>query len=140
MPIAVHPVAVTYTGLVITRHPLSPVDAIYRARIQRPDRYVHVVEFVGAPTEGWLGFAARLLAVPGDRLTRFEDAGRGVFRAVLFEQDTLVAATLITRGTDLHDHETLAPYFLDAGKASRERPTLLALLDTDGNRAIEAGP
>jgi assimilatory nitrate reductase catalytic subunit len=139
-PVAVAPISVVCSGLVVSRIPVRPHGAIYWSRSLSEHHYLHVVAFAERPAAGWSAWAEEVLGTPARTFMRFEDDGEDVFRAALTEAGSIAALILIGPGPRGIDIEALAGSLAENNPAAHEWARQLLVPAGDGAECARGAP
>ena len=139
-PVAVAPVSVVCSGLVVSRRPVTPNGAVYWSRSRSEDHYLHVVAFAERPAAGWSAWAEQLLGAPARTFMRFEDEGEDVFRAALIEGGSIVALILVEPGPQGIDLDAVAGSLAEKDPVAHEWAKRLLVPAGDGFECARGAP
>ena len=139
-PVAVAPVSVVCSGLVVSRRPVTPNGAVYWSRSRSEDHYLHVVAFAERPAAGWSAWAEQLLGAPARTFMRFEDEGEDVFRAALIEGGLIVALILVEPGPQGIDLDAVAGSLAEKDPVAHEWAKRLLVPAGDGFECARGAP
>ncbi|MDB5654878.1 MAG: assimilatory nitrate reductase alpha subunit apoprotein [Tardiphaga sp.] len=133
-PVAIAPHVFAQRGFVLSRTPLALPETALWTRVAVPGGVGYLLADNADPAT-WRSWMGPLL---GDDVAAFEDAGRGVFRAVSFEGDRIATCLFIGPAQDALDWDSVKALFAASALDDEQRRMLLSGKSADGHAS--AGP